>query len=667
MTRSATRSKSQQHSFVEQIAEKFNGVHSNFVLGSTKENNPIVYCTDGFCELTQYNPQEIIRRNGNCNFLYGVKTPQDHIDAIRTALDEQTEFQVKTIFYKKDGSPFDCLFDILPIKNDDDKVVMFVASHKDLLNQSFDESGRKEYIYMLNAFKIIRIRFRAVLYHLSEQLSFNGQTKTETDKITERLVLTAKNANDVKVKHVQRPIFLILHYSRLKLAWDWSIIALTFFIAIMVPLFVAFKIYSLPVVILPQICFIIDILLNFRTTYIDSHGHIVYQSKRIAANYMKTWLIIDLTASIPLELIIDYENASLSLPVTLLKLLRLLHLIHFMAYCDRKFEYNAAVLALLLLSFATLAHWLACIWYIIGNQELMNNQRLGWLYELSLSLNEPYYNSTSGGPSLQDKYVTALYFTLSSLTTVGFGNVSGNTTAEKVFAVITMIIGSLMYAVIFGNVTAIIQRIYSARSKFRSRMYDIRQFCHAYHLPKQLKYRLEDFTYTDWSVTNGINKEEVLKTLPVELQTDICQYLHREFLGLSLFQSVSNGCMRNLSSRIQTSYCAPSEIVIYEGELYHPLYFVASGTLQVFRNDVVVAILGHGDLIGEFPLQSTSSHLPKSTGTVKALTYCDLRYINHFDLKQVTESYPELGQVLQNEWNLAYNLGEDDVPVSKYK
>lgn len=112
-----------------------------------------------------------------------------------------------------------------------------------------------------------------------------------------------------------------------------------------------------------------------------------------------------------------------------------------MTYCDRKSEYNAAILALLLFSFATLAHWLACIWYVIGNLELMNNERTGWLYELSISINQPYYNVSYGGPSLQDKYVTALYFTLSSLTTVGFGNVSGNTTAEKVFAVVTMIIG----------------------------------------------------------------------------------------------------------------------------------------------------------------------------------------------------------------------------------
>ena len=78
-----------------------------------------------------------------------------------------------------------------------------------------------------------------------------------------------------------------------------------------------------------------------------------------------------------------------------------------MTYCDRKLEYNAAILALLLFSFATLAHWLACIWYVIGNQELLNNKRIGWLYELSIAINKPY-NGSYGGPSLQDKYVTAL-------------------------------------------------------------------------------------------------------------------------------------------------------------------------------------------------------------------------------------------------------------------
>ncbi|MCQ4179918.1 two pore domain potassium channel family protein, partial [Klebsiella pneumoniae] len=47
----------------------------------------------------------------------------------------------------------------------------------------------------------------------------------------------------------------------------------------------------------------------------------------------------------------------------------------------------------------------------------------------------------SSGPSIKDKYVTALYFTFSSLTSVGFGNVSPNTNSEKIFSICVMLIG----------------------------------------------------------------------------------------------------------------------------------------------------------------------------------------------------------------------------------
>lgn len=44
-----------------------------------------------------------------------------------------------------------------------------------------------------------------------------------------------------------------------------------------------------------------------------------------------------------------------------------------------------------------------------------------------------------------DSYITALYFTCSSLTSVGFGNVSANTTSEKIFSICTMLIGGKYY------------------------------------------------------------------------------------------------------------------------------------------------------------------------------------------------------------------------------
>ena len=45
--------------------------------------------------------------------------------------------------------------------------------------------------------------------------------------------------------------------------------------------------------------------------------------------------------------------------------------------------------------------------------------------------------------------MTALYYTFSSLTTVGFGNVSANTMGEKIFSVVIMLIGGRVNFVVF--------------------------------------------------------------------------------------------------------------------------------------------------------------------------------------------------------------------------
>ena len=48
----------------------------------------------------------------------------------------------------------------------------------------------------------------------------------------------------------------------------------------------------------------------------------------------------------------------------MLKTARLLRLVRVARKIDRYSEYGAAVLVLLMATFALIAHWLACIWYV---------------------------------------------------------------------------------------------------------------------------------------------------------------------------------------------------------------------------------------------------------------------------------------------------------------
>lgn len=84
--------------------------------------------------------------------------------------------------------------------------------------------------------------------------------------------------------------------------------------------------------------------------------------------------------------------------------------------------------------------------YAIGNVERSTSAGIGWLDNLGEQLGKPYNDSViRSGPSIRDKYVTALYFTFSSLTSVGFGNVSPNTNSEKIFSICIMLIGGELY------------------------------------------------------------------------------------------------------------------------------------------------------------------------------------------------------------------------------
>lgn len=58
-----------------------------------------------------------------------------------------------------------------------------------------------------------------------------------------------------------------------------------------------------------DIMFIIDIFINFRTTYVDSSNEIISSPCRIAVHYIRTWFIIDILAAIPFELLFMIGNA----------------------------------------------------------------------------------------------------------------------------------------------------------------------------------------------------------------------------------------------------------------------------------------------------------------------------------------------------------------------
>lgn len=68
---------------------------------------------------------------------------------------------------------------------------------------------------------------------------------------------------------------------------------------------------------------------------------------------------------------------------------------------------------------------------------------------------------------------------------------------------------ALMYASIFGNVSAIIQRLYSGTARYHTQMLRVREFIRFHQIPNPLKQRLEEYFQHSWTYTNGIDMNTV--------------------------------------------------------------------------------------------------------------------------------------------------------------
>ncbi|GIZ04142.1 potassium voltage-gated channel subfamily H member 6 [Caerostris extrusa] len=380
------------------------------------------------------------------------------------------------------------------------------------------------------------------------------------------LSLGADVLPEYKLKKPTVHKWTILHYSPFKAVWDWIILLLVMYTAIFTPYVAAFllseekadkrnrKYGDDPIVVidlLVDVMFIIDIIINFRTTYVNSNDEVISHPGKIAVHYLRGWFIIDVVAAIPFDLLfLGSETDETTTLIGLLKTARLLRLVRVARKIDRYSEYGAAVLLLLVAAFALIAHWLACIWYAIGNAErpfLVN--KIGWLDALARDTHQ-HYNNSHGGPSIKSKYVTALYFTFTSLTSVGFGNVAPNTNMEKVFAIIVMLVGSLMYASIFGNVSAIIQRLYSGTARYHTQLLRVKEFIRFHQIPNPLRQR------------------------------------GQPWLPSSSFLEVQN-------------YTHPPVIRWSTGDVLHSTFTLSPGSIEILKDDVMMAIFRHKQVYKE--------------------------------------------------------------------
>ncbi|XP_062184556.1 phototropin-2-like isoform X2 [Phragmites australis] len=112
------------------LATTLERIEKNFVISDPRlPDNPIIFASDSFLELTEYTREEILGRN--CRFLQGPETDMSTVDKIREAIREQKEITVQLINYTKSGKKFWNLFHLQPMRDQKGELQYFIGVQLD--------------------------------------------------------------------------------------------------------------------------------------------------------------------------------------------------------------------------------------------------------------------------------------------------------------------------------------------------------------------------------------------------------------------------------------------------------------------------------------------------------------------------------------------------------
>nr|QCO76494.1 LCB-P2A-mCherry [synthetic construct] len=124
------------------LATTLERIEKNFVITDPRlPDNPIIFASDSFLQLTEYSREEILGRN--CRFLQGPETDRATVRKIRDAIDNQTEVTVQLINYTKSGKKFWNLFHLQPMRDQKGDVQYFIGVQLDGTEHVRDAAERE--------------------------------------------------------------------------------------------------------------------------------------------------------------------------------------------------------------------------------------------------------------------------------------------------------------------------------------------------------------------------------------------------------------------------------------------------------------------------------------------------------------------------------------------
>jgi hypothetical protein len=436
---------------------------------------------------------------------------------------------------------------------------------------------------------------------------------------------------------------LLRERSRFRIGWDLVIVAAVVLTGILIPYQIAFAREvewggSLLVYLL-DLVFLVDIGLNFRTTF-RTAGTETTDPAAVAHRYRRSGFSTDVLGVIPLDaLFLTSSVAAGGVPLAILlratRLLRLQRLLRSFRRWERLHNTNTGYLRItkLVIGIFLLIHWIGCGWFLVAVAE---------------GFPEDSWAVVAGVDGLDrgSQYLRSLYWGFVTTTTVGFGDIVPARNAEYAFTILVMVLGASMYALIIGSIASLVSSIDAARTAFWERADGVSQYLRTRAIPEPLQRQIRDYYEYIWERYRGSSTQQFLRDLPDPIRLEVVFHLTRDLIEkVPLFRHADAALRNALLMSLQPLVFVPGSFVVREGEVATGVFFVSSGELAITTEGGTrhLGVLEAGDYFGDLSLLLGE----RRTGSVQATTHCDLFFLSSGDFERLRGDYPEFRGVLR--------------------
>jgi len=377
-------------------------------------------------------------------------------------------------------------------------------------------------------------------------------------------------------------------------------------------------------------------------------------------HYIKGWFLIDLLSVVPFwTLTLDYNDPlnrgsagttlsarSSTLRATVLvrivKLLRMLKLTRvfkasrviqrvLLDVVTNQWEWTYAVLKMvkLIVVLTVYAHWQACIWGLVSSYM---GDSPNWI----ASFDDDYIATFGRSPQAIERYVAALYWSVMTLTSIGYGEFTPVNTAERVLCSIYMMLSGVMWTYAIGSVASIATTLNPNTLEFHNTMDQLNYFMRERGLPRGMRLTLRDYFSSARRVHQLNDDSELLNKMSPLLQGTVALAANKQWIDkIWYFRDIATSIR---SGREFVAYLAKSlTIRSYVSHERLPV-----GQLYVLRRGLVVKMwrfLGSGKVWGEDVILDSVELMDHSQAV--ALTYVEAYTLRRNDLDEVLEEYPD--------------------------